>query len=239
MPAGLLRRAIPVIVAAVVTALIVALGLAGDGTSTSTTTESGPGDAAARESIPDKTRDTKSTAGSAGKRASSSPTTGSNEPDGRAFETLDDFDPADAGDQAGVRPRKAEAFRINRDALATELARAPSAKAAKQGAPLSTISVPDPDGGTAKFRIQETSVMEPGLAARHPEIKTYAGLGVTDPTATIRLDLTPSGLPRLGARSCGCARLVRRPGLQRAGHHAAPQLRPRRPAGTAATLPRR
>ena len=92
-----------------------------------------------------------------------------------------------------MRPRKAEAFRINRDALATELARAPSAKAAKQGAPLSTISVPDPDGGTAKFRIQETSVMEPALAARHPEIKTYAGVGVTDPTATIRLDLTTLG----------------------------------------------
>ncbi len=193
MPAGLLRRAIPVIVVAVVAALIVALSLGGDGTSRSTTTESGPGDAAPRESMPDKAGDTKAAAGSSGKRTSATPTTGSSKPDGRAFESLDDFDPADAGDQAGVRPRKAEAFRINRDALATELARAPSAKAAKQGAPLSTISVPDPDGGTAKFRIQETSVMEPGLAARHPEVKTYAGVGVTDPTATIRLDLTALG----------------------------------------------
>jgi hypothetical protein len=35
--------------------------------------------------------------------------------------------------------------------------------------------------------------MEAGLAARHPEIKTYAGRGVDDPTATIRADNGPLG----------------------------------------------
>ena len=35
--------------------------------------------------------------------------------------------------------------------------------------------------------------MEDGLAARHPELTTYAGRAVGDPTATIRLDLTPMG----------------------------------------------
>ena len=36
--------------------------------------------------------------------------------------------------------------------------------------------------------------MEPGLAARHPEIKTYSGRGLDRPATTIRLDLSPLGL---------------------------------------------
>ena len=35
--------------------------------------------------------------------------------------------------------------------------------------------------------------MAPGLAARHPGIKTYSGLGLTDRAATIHADLTPLG----------------------------------------------
>ena len=56
------------------------------------------------------------------------------------------------------------------------------------------LSLPAPGGGFERFAVHESPVMEPGLAAKHPEIKTYSGRGLDRPATTIRLDLTPLGL---------------------------------------------
>jgi hypothetical protein len=55
------------------------------------------------------------------------------------------------------------------------------------------LALPLPDGRTGRFAVYRTAVMAPALAARYPQIRTYAGRGLDDAAATVRLDLTPQG----------------------------------------------
>jgi subtilisin-like proprotein convertase family protein len=55
------------------------------------------------------------------------------------------------------------------------------------------ITLPMPDGGSARFLIRETPVMAEALQARFPEIRCFGGEGIDDPTARIKCDLTPWG----------------------------------------------
>lgn len=56
------------------------------------------------------------------------------------------------------------------------------------------ITLPMPDGSFNRFKIVETSMMEPELANQFPDIKTYNGQGIDDPYATIKMDWTVRGL---------------------------------------------
>jgi len=56
------------------------------------------------------------------------------------------------------------------------------------------VAFPNADGQLEHFRVQESSNMAPELAARYPDIKSYVGQGVENPTATIYFSLSPLGL---------------------------------------------
>jgi hypothetical protein len=57
------------------------------------------------------------------------------------------------------------------------------------------LSLPMPiEGKFARFEIEEIYVMHPALAAKYPDIKTYRGRGLDDPSASVALDVTPAGL---------------------------------------------
>lgn len=55
------------------------------------------------------------------------------------------------------------------------------------------IQLPNPAGDMEDFRIWETPMMEAGLAAQFPEIKTFTAVSVSDPTVTAKLDYTAYG----------------------------------------------
>ncbi|WP_309648044.1 M12 family metallo-peptidase [Nocardioides sp.] len=107
-------------------------------------------------------------------------------PVARVFDRLAGFR-LDRSRAVTVVPRAYRAFRLD-----AAKARAALTPARATSAPLRVV-VPTPTGASQVFSVVEDSVMAPALAARHPEIRTYAGRGVTDPTRTIRLDLTPLG----------------------------------------------
>lgn len=56
------------------------------------------------------------------------------------------------------------------------------------------VALKSPTGGTVDFQVEPSRVMEPGLAARHPELRSYVGRSVSDPTTTVALSVTPLGV---------------------------------------------
>ncbi len=101
----------------------------------------------------------------------------------------------DAGREPWVRPSAFRTCILNESALADVLSRTPLETLPPAKEPVNEVlTLPMPDGTYARFQIVESPIMEPELAARFPQIKTYAGRGIDDPAATLRLDRTPAGL---------------------------------------------
>jgi hypothetical protein len=81
-------------------------------------------------------------------------------------------------------------FTLNREGLAALLIQVRPAEA---GEAQVELPLPLPDGSTIRFLIAETPVLEPALAEKYPEIRTYSGRASDDPTTTMRGILTPQG----------------------------------------------
>ena len=81
-------------------------------------------------------------------------------------------------------------FTIDLNTLKSHLATAPQEFATT---PQVTVAIPRPDGQLDRFKVWEVSIMEPGLAAQFPDIKTWRGQGIDDPAATFSADITPQG----------------------------------------------
>ena len=101
------------------------------------------------------------------------------------------WQPIDPGISMRVTDRQSAAyFSVDLNVLKQRLGTAPHQ--ALQD--LSTeIELPMPDGSLARFRLLEAPIMQPDLARKFPEIKTYKVFGIDDPRASGRVDISPRG----------------------------------------------
>ena len=84
-------------------------------------------------------------------------------------------------------------LRLNHQSLAGLLATAPLQSSNYAREHIVILTLPLPEGGFGRFRIQNSPMMESALAEAHPDIRTFSGIGVDDPFATTRFSWTPSG----------------------------------------------
>ncbi|RVT79772.1 T9SS type A sorting domain-containing protein [Flavobacterium sufflavum] len=63
------------------------------------------------------------------------------------------------------------------------------------------ITVPNAKGVLEKFAIREDSNFEPELQAKYPDIRSYSGTGITDPSAVLNFSMSPLGIQTMITRN--------------------------------------
>jgi Metallo-peptidase family M12B Reprolysin-like len=94
-----------------------------------------------------------------------------------------------------IHPTQARWIDLDMNAVQSLAASLPSetqAAAARHALP--TLTLPMPDGEMLTFTLHATEVMAPALAARYPQIRTFAGTVSARPHIRARFDLSPRGL---------------------------------------------
>jgi hypothetical protein len=105
----------------------------------------------------------------------------------QAIEALPEFVRPD------VAGGKASIAQIDWTALQAELDAAPLEADAPNVQQQPVIALPMPDGTLQHFRIAESPIMEPALAAQLPDVRTYRVMGIDDTAAIGRIDVSQFG----------------------------------------------
>jgi hypothetical protein len=92
-----------------------------------------------------------------------------------------------------IKTGKANLVELNGDLLKAALSGVPLENSAAALVDNKIITLPMPNGSFERFRIVESPMMESGLAAEFPEIKTYSGYSIDNPSSYVRFDTTMFG----------------------------------------------
>ena len=82
-------------------------------------------------------------------------------------------------------------FNLNLVSLKSSLSNAPERMTNSKSN--SIVSIPNAEGVIERYSIYENSNMDAALAAKYPEIKSYIGIGIDNPTATAYFSVSPLG----------------------------------------------
>ncbi|MBL1222808.1 T9SS type A sorting domain-containing protein [Chryseobacterium sp. L7] len=63
------------------------------------------------------------------------------------------------------------------------------------------VSLPTAGGKIEKFQVWESSNMDPALQKKYPDIKSYVGTGIEDPSVYLRFSMSPVGFSSMITRS--------------------------------------
>ncbi len=105
--------------------------------------------------------------------------------------------------QMPVVPASYRTLSLRQAALTELLARAPMEFSEKAKTTELVITLPMPEGGFARFRVEESPMLSPEVAATVPDWKTYSGRGIDDPTSVVRLSWSKEGLKAAVLRNEG------------------------------------
>ncbi len=92
-----------------------------------------------------------------------------------------------------IVPEKYLVYRINRNALKEVFNAAPLEFTDAARNTEIIFELPAPDGTMERFRIEESPVLAPAVAAQFPTWKNFTGRGIDDPTATAAFDINING----------------------------------------------
>ena len=92
-----------------------------------------------------------------------------------------------------VEPAHYRTYRLDYPALVVALSRAPMEFTEEARLRPPVVQLPTAEGELRAFRVWESPIMAPELTERYPEIRTYAGEAVDDPTLRVRMGVGYQG----------------------------------------------
>ena len=90
-----------------------------------------------------------------------------------------------------IKPEKYSVYKIDLQSMRSLLNQA--ADEFKSNGQAVLVEIPMPDHTFQRFAVYHSSVMEPGLAKKIPEIDTWRGQGIDNPRASVHIDITLQG----------------------------------------------